>query len=54
MIDLTNIGMGDKVRPDKVSLINQFEQLLSKEHNTTEAINAMVPQSTVSQYHNGL
>jgi putative protease len=54
MIDLTNIGMGDKVRPDKVSLINQFEQLLSKEHNTTETINAMVPQSTVSQYHNGL
>jgi len=54
MIDLTNIGAGDKPSPDKVSLINQFEQLLNGQNNVVETINALVPASTVSQYHTGL
>lgn len=62
MIDLTNIGAGDKVSPDKAVLIAQFEQLLS--HRATKgsdlsiAINSeiktLVPESTNVQYHNGL
>ena len=54
MIDLTNIGAGDKVSPDKGELIKQFEQLLDGQTDTTAAINHLVPQSTDSQYYNGL
>jgi putative protease len=54
MIDLTNIGAGDKTSPDKVTLIEQFEQLLSGETAPIETINTLVPDSTVVQYHNGL
>jgi len=57
MIDLTNIGAGDKKSPDKVVLIRQFEQLLAKAADEKEVehnINALVPQSTSVQYYNGL
>ena len=60
MIDLTNIGAGDKESPDKVVLIEQFEQLLSlqeSEANTisaNETLNKLVVHSTNVQYHNGL
>jgi putative protease len=57
MIDLTNIGAGDKESPDKALLIKQFEQLLAKAADDKEVahnINALVPQSTSVQYHNGL
>jgi putative protease len=62
MIDLTNIGAGDKVSPDKAVLIAQFEQLLShratKGNDLSIAINSeiktLVPESTNIQYHNGL
>ena len=60
MIDLTNIGAGDKESPDKVVLIEQFEQLLSQqesEANTisaNETLNKLVVHSTNVQYHNGL
>ena len=57
MIDLTNIGAGDKESPDKVVLIKQFEQLLAKAADEKEVehnINTLVPQSTSVQYHNGL
>jgi putative protease len=62
MIDLTNIGAGDKVSPDKAVLIAQFEQLLShratKGNDLSIAINSeiktLVPESTNVQYHNGL
>ena len=62
MIDLTNIGAGDKKSPDKAQLIGQFEQLLSsdsfKGNDISSVINhslkTMVPQSTNIQYHNGL
>jgi putative protease len=54
MIDLTNIGAGDKASPDKVTLIQQFEQLLSGDTTPVKTIHALVPDSTVSQYHNGL
>ena len=64
MIDLTNIGAGDKKSPDKKALIKQFEALLQADkhvenrHNnqTTiqNSINELVPESTNVQYHNGL
>lgn len=54
LIDLTNIGAGDKASPDKVALISQFEQLLSGDPNVKVTLNAMVTESTVSQYHTGL
>jgi putative protease len=70
MIDLTNIGAGDKESPDKTALIKQFEPLLntdkdrkygqgkpvdSAENLATKAVlNGLVPESTNSQYHNGL
>lgn len=61
MIDLTNIGFGDKTAPDKATLIAQFEQLLTTNNTGSESdaevvetINAMVPESTNIQYHNGL
>jgi putative protease len=64
MIDLTNIGSGDKVSPDKTQLIKQFEQLLSSDKNVNKGIdnqlglkttlNELVPESTNAQYHNGL
>ncbi len=54
LIDLTNIGAGDKSSPDKVALISQFEQLLAGDSKVEMALNAMVTESTVSQYHTGL
>ncbi|WP_460314336.1 peptidase U32 family protein [Aliiglaciecola aliphaticivorans] len=54
MIDLTNIGAGGRVSPDKVALIQQFEQLLAGDTKVEETLNAMVPESTDSQYHAGL
>ncbi|PKI14228.1 peptidase U32 family protein [Colwellia sp. 12G3] len=69
MIDLTNIGAGDKESPDKVMLIKQFEQLLKGDkHKKTsysnelsveqldaqDKLNSLVPDSTNVQYHNGL
>ncbi|GAA0821971.1 peptidase U32 family protein [Colwellia asteriadis] len=58
MIDLTNIGAGDKQSPEKTALITQFEQLLSGEFTDTQSIenslNKLVPESTNVQYHNGL
>jgi len=61
MVDLTNIGAGDKESPDKATLISQFEQLLSsnldesaEQANIENTLNALVPESTNIQYHNGL
>ncbi|MFT5839760.1 MAG: putative protease [Flavobacteriales bacterium] len=54
LIDLTNIGAGDKPSPDKVALISQFEQLLAGDPEIKTSLNAMVTDSTVSQYHTGL
>lgn len=54
MIDLTNIGAGDKVSPDKVALIQQFEELLKGKQSVAAQLNTMVPESTNVQYHNGL
>ncbi len=60
MIDLTNIGAGDKVSPDKTVLIKQFEQLLNSnsgensELTAQSTLNQLVPESTNVQYHNGL
>ena len=54
LIDLTNIGAGDKQSPDKEALINQFEQLLKGQSNVVQTLNTMVPESTDSQYHTGL
>lgn len=67
MIDLTNIGAGDKTSPDKPTLINHFEALLNEpvslkkscepSENTTKIsaqLNNLVPESTNIQYYNGL
>ncbi|OUS25371.1 peptidase U32 [Thalassotalea sp. 42_200_T64] len=58
MIDLTNIGAGDKELPDKLQLIQQFEQLLNGEPGSDsaakETLKTMVPESTNIQYFNGL
>jgi len=69
MIDLTNIGAGDKQSPEKAVLIEQFEQLLNsgninsagfskelttEQLNAQETLNSLVPESTNVQYHNGL
>jgi putative protease len=62
MIDLTNIGAGDKQSPDKTQLISQFEQLLSCDSSKgsesgavlNHTLKTMVPESTNIQYHNGL
>ncbi|MEY8252740.1 MAG: U32 family peptidase, partial [Colwellia sp.] len=69
MIDLTNIGAGDKESPDKTLLIKQFEQLLnndkrgstgysnvlsSEQSDAQDTLKSLVPESTNVQYHNGL
>lgn len=59
MIDLTNIGAGDKESPDKALLISQFEDLLSNQVSNSQSavkqqLNDLVPESTNIQYHNGL
>lgn len=54
MLDLTNIGAGDKASPDKAELIKHFEQLLNAKDDTSQRINDLVPQATDSQYHTGL
>jgi len=69
MIDLTNIGAGDKESPDKTMLIKQFEQLLNHDKSISvgysnelsieqvdaqNKLNDLVPDSTNVQYHNGL
>jgi putative protease len=54
MIDLTNIGSGDKQMPEKALLITQFEELLKGNSTVPETLNIMVPESTDSQYHTGL
>ncbi len=54
MIDLTNIGAGDKESPDKAELIRQFELLLAGQQDVSSTLDALVPASTNVQYHNGL
>ena len=57
MIDLTNIGAGDKNSPEKTVLIKQFEQLLNGElaqQSAEEKLNNMVLESTNTQYYKGL
>ena len=66
MIDLTNIGAGDKETPDKALLIEQFQQLLMAGNVTSSdeetaikdkiatTLNELVPESTNVQYYNGL
>jgi putative protease len=69
MIDLTNIGAGDKKSPDKIELIAQFELLLrqkgkdktdnsnvmsSAQLRAKNSLETLVTNSTNVQYHNGL
>lgn len=54
MIDLTNIGAGDKPLPDKLLLLQYFEQLLAGNKKVVNTVNTCVPDSTFSQYHTGL
>ncbi|WP_110457433.1 peptidase U32 family protein [Shewanella algidipiscicola] len=54
MIDLTNIGAGDRVSPDKVELIKQFQALLDGQSEASAKLSRLVPESTLLQYQNGL
>ena len=54
MIDLTNIGAGDKASPDKALLISHFEALLRNKLADKQTLNHLVPESTNIQYHNHL
>ncbi|MFW8590415.1 peptidase U32 family protein [Glaciecola sp. 2405UD65-10] len=62
MIDLTNIGMGSKERPNKQKLIQAFNEILMRkelEHDSLnvrakEQLNRLVKESTSEQYYNGL
>lgn len=59
MIDLTNIGAGDKASPDKALLIQHFaalleNRLLDAKSATQQQLHNLVPESTNIQYHNGL
>ena len=54
MIDLTNIGAGDKTSPDKEDLIKQFELLLEGKTEAEQSLDHLVEQRTNVQYHNGL
>ena len=54
MIDLTNIGAGDRESPDKALLITHFEALLDSKISAQQQLNDLVPKSTNIQYHNGL
>lgn len=54
MIDLTNIGSGDRSSPDKLKLVSLFESLLKGDNVVTQEINTLVPESTVQQYIQGL
>ncbi|MCZ4339447.1 peptidase U32 family protein [Shewanella colwelliana] len=54
MIDLTNIGAGDRQSPDKVELIKQFEALLNGNREASVMLERLVPESTSLQYQNGL
>ncbi|WP_089138204.1 peptidase U32 family protein [Vibrio rumoiensis] len=54
MIDLTEIGAGDKPLPNKIELIKQFEAALEGETKASKTLYEMVPSSTNLQYHNGL
>jgi len=54
LIDLTNIGLGSKESPDKVLLIKEFEKILLTPDSSQEILNAIIPESTKDQYHQGL
>ncbi|WP_434339537.1 peptidase U32 family protein [Motilimonas cestriensis] len=54
MIDLTDIGAGDRQSPDKITLIKQFEALLSGQSEASQVLASLVPESTYQQYQNGL
>ncbi|MCE2596989.1 U32 family peptidase [Motilimonas cestriensis] len=54
MIDLTDIGAGDRQSPDKITLIKQFEALLSGQSEASQVLANLVPESTYQQYQNGL
>lgn len=54
MIDLTNIGAGDRQSPDKVELIKQFDALLNGNREASVMLERLVPESTSLQYQNGL
>ncbi|WP_220756736.1 peptidase U32 family protein [Shewanella colwelliana] len=54
MIDLTNIGAGDRQSPDKVELIKLFDALLNGNREASVMLERLVPESTSLQYQNGL
>jgi len=53
-IDLTDIGSGSKVKPDKAALIYHFKSLISGDKSSEATLNQMVVESTNNQYKQGL
>ncbi len=54
MLDLTNIGAGDKPLPDISSILSQFKALLNGDSDAVSQLNSLVKKSTDEQYHVGL
>ena len=54
LIDLTNIGVGNKPALEKKALIAQFEQLLKGHSDATKIVGNMMQGATNRQYHTGL
>ncbi|MBR9726862.1 DUF3656 domain-containing protein [Shewanella intestini] len=54
MIDLTNIGAGDKPLLDKRNLIVLFEQLLAGDNRAIAHLQQLLGQTTAQQYQKGL
>ena len=54
LIDLTNIGVGNKTALEKKALIAQFEQLLKGHSDATKIVGNMMQGATNRQYHTGL
>jgi len=53
-IDLTDIGSGSKVEPDKAQLMIQFENMLNGDESAPQHLDQMVALSTRNQYKKGL
>ncbi len=54
MLDLTNIGAGDKPLPDISSILSQFKALLNGDNDAVAELNSLIKKSTNEQYHVGL
>ena len=54
MIDLTDIGSGDKEKLDKAVLLAHFQDLINGQTQAVEHLNSLVKVQTRQQYVEGL